>query len=733
MDTPEELHGVVERVVYHDTNSRYTVLRVLAPGYDTLITAVGRLTGVDQGADVVFRGRWDEHPTHGRQFAVTGVKVEIPKTRAGIERRLMRYPGVKAVMASRIVARFGDDTLEILDQQPRRLLEVEGFGPKTLERVLEHHRTHTGPIAQIEAQLLELDLPPFHAEAIHARYGDDGVNVLRKHPYRLAKDVRGIGFSTADRIAQSLGIERASPERIEAGLVHVLEQAEGDGHCALPIEELVTNAVRALGVDPEAVREAGERLAAAGDVVLEYGNDGAPLCFSVPMVMAERDVAEGLTQLATAAREQWTVPKLPSHLAELQVAAVEAVAQHGVVVLTGGPGTGKSTVVAQIIELAQANGCDLLLAAPTGRAAKRLEQATGEPAKTIHRLLEFQPETGGFNHGPADPLPPGLVVIDESSMVDVVLAQALLGALTDAHRLLLVGDADQLPSVGPGNVLRDIMTVAELPESPVSLVRLTQVFRQAEGSSIVTNAHRILAGEPTEPDPPGAGGQFFVVAASDANRAHQLIVKMAADRIPKVYGLDGRTDVQVLTPMHKGRVGTEALNLALQDEYTAGHSQVELRANRAGIKRSLRMGDRVMQTRNDYDKGVFNGDVGVVAVANPDEHLVKVDFDDQRVTYEGKDMFALQLAYAVSIHKSQGSEFEAVIVTLMGEHHVMLRRNLLYTAVTRARRLCVLVGDPRAIRRAIDRVDDNRRHTSLRRRLSESLQLVESDEANPFL
>lgn len=717
-----ELCGTVERVVYHDPRSRYTVLRLLAPGHETLVTAVGRMVSVETGAELTLRGRWDSHPQHGRQFSIVGMTVAVPTTKLGIERRLMRYPGVKAVMASRIVAKFGLDTLSILEQQPRRLLEVEGIGQRTLEKVAQHHATHSGPMAQLEAQLLELDLPVHLANSIFAKYGDDGINVLRKHPYRLAREVRGIGFSTADRVARALGIEPDSAERLDAGLVHVLEQAEMDGHCALPVESLVEQATRNLAAPEPAVRDAGERLVVSGEVVLEHGNDNTPLAFPVRMLEAENDVAAGLASLARGTVEPWKVPELPGHLSDGQRAAVEALAQHGVMVLTGGPGTGKSTVVAQILQLADTNGVSVLLAAPTGRAAKRLEQTTGHSASTLHRLLEFKPETGAFAHGPADPLPPGLLVVDESSMIDIVLAAALLGSLTDAHRLLLVGDADQLPSVGPGNVLRDVMTVAEDPETPIALVRLTEVFRQDEGSSIIGNAHRVLHGQSLAPDASGDGGEFFVVACRTAQKVHDLVVRMATDRIPAAYGFEGRTDVQVLVPMHKGIAGTENLNRSLQAHFTAGQREWAV-GGKNTPRRIFRRTDRVMQIRNDYEKAVFNGDIGEVVDVDAEAATLTVDFDGQRVKYEGREVSALQLAYALSIHKSQGSEFDAVIVCLLPEHHVMLRRNLLYTAMTRAKKLCVIVGDPRAIERAIGQASDNLRHTGLARRLADTLRL----------
>jgi exodeoxyribonuclease V alpha subunit len=714
----QTLAGTVHRVVYHDDDTRYTVLRLLVPGRDALVTAVGRTATVDEGADITLVGQWETHPKHGPQFAFGHVQVEIPTTLVGIERRLRRYPGVKEVMAARIVARFGLQTLEILDTQPRRLLEVDGIGPRTLEKVLEHHRSHTGPVSRIEAQLLELDLPAYLADAIFDRYGEAGVDVLRKEPYRMAREVRGIGFSTADRVARALGLATDSPDRIDAGILHVMEQAQSDGNCALPIEQLVNRAAQSLAVPSEAVREGGERLVSEGELVLEHGNDGTPLCFPVRLVRAEEAVAGALASLATAERKPWTVPALPGHLSAGQVDAVRAVAEHGVVVLTGGPGTGKSTVVREIIELAQRHDCPLALAAPTGRAAKRLEQATGVKASTIHRLLEIQPETGRFAYGPDNPLEPGLLVVDETSMLDVLLAEALLGALTPEHRLLLVGDSDQLPSVGAGNVLHDIMEAARASEGTgLAMVRLTEIFRQAEGSSIVQNAHRILAGQAPVADPKGEAGEFFVVPARDAQHAHDLVVRMATERIPEAYGLDARTEVQVLTPMHKGGAGTEALNRSLQAHHTSGAPELVLRSAPGAPPRRLCRGDRVMQIRNDYQKNVFNGDVGAVAQVDPEASSVVVDFEGVRVPYQGKELSALTLAYACSIHKSQGSEFPAVIVTLLPEHHVMLRRNLLYTAVTRARRLCVVVGEPRAIEQAVRRVDSGRRHTGLARRL----------------
>ncbi len=718
------LAGTVERVVYHDDRTRYTVLRLAVAGFAELLTAVGRASAPEVGAQVTLHGVWDVHPSHGRQFRFERVLVEVPTTMAGIERRLRRYPGIKDVMAARIVARFGLDTLAVLEQAPRRLLEIEGIGPRTLEKIVEHHQTHVGPIAQLEAQLLELDLPSHLGPAIHERFGSDAIALVRAKPYRLAREVRGIGFSTADRIARALGLAMDSDERIEAGLLHTMELAAQDGNCALPIEILVRKAALALGVAEDAVRGAGEHLVEGGELVLEHGNDGTPLCFSPELVAAEESLAHALAAIANASHRRWSLVELPSNLSAGQIAAVSAVAEHGVVVLTGGPGTGKSTVVRQMLALARAHDEPLLLCAPTGRAAKRLEQAAGQEARTIHRLLEFQPETGRFLHGPTNPLPRGLVVVDEASMLDVALGSALFGALTPLHRLLVVGDGDQLPSVGPGNVLSDIVAAAEKPGSPLGHVRLSEVFRQAHGSSIVENAHRILRGQSLRADEAGAPGEFFVAHAKSPEHAHDLCVRLATERIPEVYGLDGAHEVQLLCPMHRGKAGTEALNEALSARHTAGQAELVIEGGRGQRLRRFCVGDRVMQTKNDYNKAVFNGDIGRVVAVDPSTTTVVVDMDGPRVSYTGHEGLALTLAYAVTIHKSQGSEFPAVIVTLLPEHNIMLRRNLLYTAITRARQLCVVVGDPRSIEQAIGRTDGGRRHTGLARRLSEALGSV---------
>lgn len=722
----EVLEGIIERTVFHAPDSRWTVLRAKVAGEVALVSVVGRSAGIEDGADFSAHGRWVVHPTHGRQFAFEALKLRRPTTAGQIAARLRTYPGIKEVMAERIVKRFGADTLDVLDREPRRLLEVTGLGDKTLASITEHHEQRQGPIAELENRLLELEVSPRLAEALTKRYKDQAMAMLEHHPYQLAREVYGIGFQTADKIARALGVDLESDERVDAGLLHTLEKAQSDGHCALPPAQLLEDARRILRL-PTPLLDAGiDRLINEGELIPRLrppGSEPAELYFLRRFDEAETNLVANLLELACTPRLPWEVGVLPEHLSDGQRRAVEAIAASGVAILTGGPGTGKSTVVANVIDVAKRAGESLLLAAPTGRAAKRLEQTTGESARTVHRLLEVRPDTGEFSYCANNPLPDGLVVIDESSMLDLELAEALITALTPSNRLLLVGDADQLPSVGPGNVLRDLIRAAKRdaestpgdPHSPIPVVRLDTIFRQQEGSTIVGNAHRVLHGQPLEPDDASRGkaGEFFFLRASDAERTHAKIVEMAAERIPSAFGFDRVSEIQVLCPMHKGRAGTDAFNRALQQVYTGELEGLDAPGPRGEAGRTFRLGDRVMQIRNDYERNVFNGDIGVVTRIVANAGTLTVSYDGHHATYERRELGALRLAYAISIHKSQGSEFPAVLIPMLTEHHVMLRRNLLYTAITRARRLCVLVGDPRAIERAVRQAGAALRWTGL--------------------
>lgn len=708
------LSGSVQGIRYRNAETRYLVLSVRVEGRADLVVATGHGRDVEVGAAVELQGRWVEHPTYGRQFAFERIAEQLPTAPAAIARRLSLYPGIGSVTAERVVAKFGAQTLSILDSQPRRLLEVKGIGARGLDKILEFHATRSGPLAQLEDRLAELDLSTRLAKTLHDRYGDAALQHLEQDPFRLAREVRGIGFKVADRIARALGLSLDAPTRIDAGIVHCMHELAGRGHTAVESRILGRHAVDLLAVEEDVVADGLARLLQDELLAYEPAHEDELYIFDPLVRDAEVRVAGTLAALALAPCEQWRVPPHPEHLGDSQRSAVEMVARCGFTVLTGGPGTGKSTVVAQVLALAAHNDVEVMMAAPTGRAAKRLEQATGVAAKTLHRLLEVQPESGGFGRGESDPLPPGLVVVDETSMLDIQMAAALIDALTPAHRVLWVGDADQLPSVGPGQVLRDVIEAAALPESPLAVVRLDTVYRQDASSSIVTNAHRMLHGESLVPDPPQSRGSFFVLRSSDEHKTRAQVIEMATERIPEAFGLKFPDDVQVLAPMRRGAVGTEGLNTALQAFHTADRPGIDSGDRARG---TFREGDRVLQLKNDYERGVFNGDVGEVISVAPRGRALTVDFGDAVASYESKDLRALGLAYAMTIHKSQGSEFPAVVIPLVRSHSLMLRRNLIYTAVTRAKRLCVVAGDGRAIERAIRSAQRDERSTTLTRRL----------------
>jgi exodeoxyribonuclease V alpha subunit len=710
--TKVTLAGTIATILYRNESNRYMVFSMRVPGRLDLVTATGYGRSCEVGAEIEVHGKWVEHSKYGRQFEFARVVEQTPTAPGAVARRLALYPGIGAVTAERIVRKFGEQTLQILNDQPRRLLEVKGVGAKGLERIMEFHASRSGPLAALEDRLAELDLSPRLAKGLHERYGDDALRYLESDPFQLARDVRGIGFRVADRIAQALGLATDSPTRVDAGVSHCVREAMQQGHSALKSLVLRDRTCDLLRVDEDAIAESLSRLLGDGLLEAEPAEGEEIYIFDPELRAAEVRVAEKVAALALAERKVWEVPEHPESLGAAQRAAVEAVSRAGFTVLTGGPGTGKSTVVAQVLALAERNGVETLLAAPTGRAAKRLEVATGAQAKTIHRLLEIQPMGGHFARGPDQPLPAGLLVVDETSMLDLMLADALLCALTPEHRVLWVGDSDQLPPVGPGQVLRDVIDAAD-ETCPIPVVRLDKIYRQDESSSIVANAHLILQGESLAPDEPNSGGSFFVLRSSDEHKTHEQIVEMATERVPQAYDLSFPTQVQVLTPMRRGAVGTEALNDALQRVHTEGQPCLEI--GRHGAR--YRVGDRVLQLRNDYERGVFNGDVGEVTRVDASDRSLTVDFGEQVSTYEPDDLRALGLAYAMTIHKSQGSEFPAVVIPLVRSHGHMLRRNLVYTAITRAKRLCVVAGDGRAIERAIRSVRRDARTTTLRRRI----------------
>ena len=705
------LAGEIQRVTFENEATGFRVVKLRENPRSEPVVVVGVFPAVGPGNQVRATGNYEDSK-HGRQFRVDSLLVVAPETLDGIERYLGSgvIPGLGPGFAKRIVEHFGTTTLQVLDQDPAQLARVPGLKGKrlaTISRAWADQRRLSNVRMILQAHGASLSL----ANRIVEKYDDRAALMLERHPYRLAIEVRGIGFKTADRLAQSLGLSKDHPERVQAGLLHVLGNLADSGHVLARREPLAVECGRLLDIDPAHAYAAIDALWASGRVVVE-----GDAVYLTHLQQAEREVSEHLVRLlsapagdlrgwerAIAAFERTSgYPLSPE-----QRQCVERVAHEKVLVVTGGPGVGKTTIVRAMLQVFHATRLKVSLAAPTGRAAKRLSESTRQSAATIHRLLEYDPHLHAFSRNPSSPLDAQAVVIDEASMVDIELARSLLGALPDAGRLVLVGDVDQLPSVGPGAFLHDVIESGAVPT-----VRLNKIFRQSEASSIVQNAHAILEGQEPRSDPPEAERpEFFVVSKRDAEEAALAIRKLVVERIPQRFGLDPRREVQVLTPMHRGAVGTLALNQMLQQALNPGQPGIEHK------QEMLSLGDKVMQIKNDYEKEAFNGDLGRVVELDAEAVRVSVDFDGHVVRYVGRELDALRLAYATSIHKSQGSEYPAVVIPLSTSHFPMLSRNLLYTAVTRAKRLCVLVADPRALRVALDEQRRERRSTGLTERL----------------
>ncbi|GAA2039567.1 ATP-dependent RecD-like DNA helicase [Streptomyces cheonanensis] len=728
------VEGVLERITYANEENGYTVARVdTGRGGGELLTVVGALLGAQVGESLRMEGRWGSHPSYGRQFTVENYTTVLPATVQGIRRYLGSglIKGIGPRTAERIVEHFGVRTLEVIEADPGRLIEVPGLGPKRT-KLIAAAWVEQKAIKEVMVFLQGVEVSTSIAVRIYKKYGDASISVVKNHPYRLAADVWGIGFLTADRIARAVGIPQDSPERVKAGLRYALSQASDQGHCFLPEERLIADAVKLLQVDTGLVIHSLAELAedpegAVRERVPDPEDPAGTLTavYLPPFHRAELSLAGQVRRLLRAEEDRlaafagvdwgralsWLAGRTGAELAPEQEGAVRLALTEKVAVLTGGPGCGKSFTVRSIVELARARRAKVVLAAPTGRAAKRLAELTGAEASTVHRLLELKP--GGDAAFDRDrPLDADLVVVDEASMLDLLLANKLVKAVAPGAHLLLVGDVDQLPSVGAGEVLRDLLADG----SPVPSVRLTRIFRQAQQSGVVTNAHRINAGKP----PVTRGlGDFFLFAEEDTEEAGKLAVDVAARRVPARFGLDPRRDVQVLTPMHRGPAGAGVLNGLLQQAVTP--ARPGLPEKRFG-GRVFRVGDKVTQIRNNYEKGangVFNGTVGVVTALDPDEQRLVVRTDeDEEVGYEFGELDELAHAYAVTIHRSQGSEYPCVVVPVTTSAWMMLQRNLLYTAVTRAKRLVVLVGSRRALEQAVRSVSAGRRCTGLAMRLA---------------
>ncbi|MCX5013852.1 MULTISPECIES: ATP-dependent RecD-like DNA helicase [unclassified Streptomyces] len=728
------VEGVLERITYANEDTGYTVARVdTGRGSGDLLTVVGSLLGAQPGESLRMEGRWGSHPQYGRQFTVENYKTVLPATIQGIRRYLGSglIKGIGPKIADRIVEHFGTDTLDVIEDEPKRLIEVPGLGPKRTKLIGAAWEEQKA-IKEVMVFLQGVGVSTSIAVRIYKKYADASISVVKNQPYRLAADVWGIGFLTADRIAQAVGIPHDSPERVKAGLQYALSQSTDQGHCFLPEERLIADGVKLLQVDTGLVIDCLAELAADPEGVVrepvpdpQGGPDPLTAVYLVPFHRAELSLVGQVRRLLQAEEDRmpgfrdvdwdkalgWLAGRTGATLAPEQRDAVRLALTRKVAVMTGGPGCGKSFTVRSIVELARAKKAKVVLAAPTGRAAKRLAELTGAEASTVHRLLELKPG-GDAAYDRERPLDADLVVVDEASMLDLLLANKLVKAVAPGAHLLLVGDVDQLPSVGAGEVLRDLLAEG----GPVPAVRLTRIFRQAQQSGVVTNAHRINTGVPPITD---GLPDFFLFPEEDTEEAGRLAVDVAARRIPARFGLDPRRDIQVLAPMHRGPAGAGNLNGLLQQAITP--ARPDLPEKRFG-GRVFRVGDKVTQIRNNYEKGangVFNGTVGVVTGLDLDEQRLTVRTEeDEEIGYEFSELDELAHAYAVTIHRSQGSEYPAVVIPVTTGAWMMLQRNLLYTAVTRAKKLVVLVGSRKALGQAVRTVSAGRRYTAVAPRLS---------------
>jgi len=718
------LEGVLERIVYANEENAWSVVRLAVPGRRETVTAVGNLLGVQPGESLRLEGRWMIDRKYGEQFRVDSYHTLRPATLVGIEKYLGSglVRGLGEAIARRLVDHFGLETLDVIDTTPERLQEVEGIGP-VRRAAIQKAWVEQREVRELMVFLQTHGVSTTFAARIWKAYGDQAIEAVKEDPYRLALDIFGIGFKTADRIATSLGIAPSSPRRIQAGVLHVLGEASNAGHVYCPHAVLVPETTKLLEVETALVEEAVADLARGRRVVVDAVAEGSDKAVYLPSLHTAEIGAAGRmrTLLSTPVRPvsldleralEWFETRQRIDLAPEQRQAIGRAVTSKVLVITGGPGTGKTTLVNAIVQILEKKQRRVLLAAPTGRAARRLADLTHREARTVHRLLEFSPKAGAFERNPNRPLDADLLVVDEVSMVDIVLLHHILKALPSHCQLILVGDVDQLPSVGPGNALRDVIR-----SQAVDVVRLTQIFRQSSRSLIVTNAHRVNRGEIPFLEPEGEDADFCFIEREDPEDVLSEIKTLVSEKIPRKYRLDPVEEIQVLTPMHKGTLGAVNLNLELGALLNRRTESI------THGSRIFRLGDRVMQIRNNYQLDVFNGDIGWIAAIDEVSREVRIRFEDRLATYEAANLDELVLAYACSIHKSQGSEYPCVVIPLHTQHYVMLQRNLLYTAITRGKRLVILVGSRRALGLAIQNNRIEERFTHLAERLSGSSEV----------
>ncbi len=720
--------GTVERITYHNPDNGFSVLRVAVDQQSDLATVVGEIPSVASGEYIEAHGMWVNDPKFGEQFRATMIRTAHPASPEGIRKYLGSgmVKGIGPQLAGRLVDAFGVQVFDIIDRDPQRLREVDGIGAERVKRILKSWNQQRA-IRGIMLFLQEHGLGIARATRIYKTYGDEAVQRIKQNPYQLVEDIRGIGFQVADELADRLGIERDSDLRARAGVAFVLSELGREGHCAFPEDELIERARVLLDVDEGIVCSAVEH-GVRRDRLVRDSVDGESWIYLAHLYHAEWSLARKMLELLggrhplpaidTPKALDWVEARVGLELAEAQRRAVVLACTEKVMIITGGPGVGKTTIVDSILKIFLAKNLKCALCAPTGRAAKRLTEATGCDARTIHRMLEYDPATGSFRYNESRPLKADVVLIDEVSMLDLTLACHVVRAVPPHAALILVGDIDQLPSVGPGSVLGDLIASERIPT-----VRLTEIYRQAGSSRIVTAAHQINSGEVPELRSPSESSDFYFAQAMEPEAALDVIVEIVTRRIPEKFGFDPLRDVQILTPMHRGVLGSRNLNQTLQAVLNPpARDKPEL--ERFGF--CFRVGDRVLQTENDYDKDVFNGDLGTIVDVDPDEPTIGVRFDNRLVGYEAGDFDALLPAYAMTVHKSQGSEFPVVVMPVHTQHYIMLQRNLLYTGVTRGKQLVVLVGAPRAVQIAVSQNIAARRYSALKHRLMAGSPLAQS-------
>jgi exodeoxyribonuclease V alpha subunit len=713
-----DLQGQIERITYTNDDNGFTIAKVKVYGHRDLVTVVGTLMAPTPGEILKMRGEWANHPKYGEQFKVVHYRSMVPASVYGIQKYLSSglIKGIGPIMAKRIVKKFGKGTLDIIENEIEKLARVAGIGPKRIG-MIKKAWAEQKEIREVMIFLQTHGVSSGYATKIFKQYGSRSIAVVKKNPYRLATDIFGIGFVTADQIAEKLGFAKDSELRAEAGILYVLNQLSEEGHVYYPYELLIEKCQEILQVGREVVVNAFGSITLEKRIVIEEFKENNKAVYLSKFFVSETSIASLMKTLIGAPKSirkidsdkaiEWVQRQLSITLAKNQVEAIRCAVENKVMIITGGPGTGKTTIINAILKIFSRLGVKVLLAAPTGRAAKRMNETTGHEAKTIHRLLEYSIQKGGFQKNEEKPLDCHLLILDEASMIDTILLYNLLKAIPPEATFILVGDVNQLPSVGAGNVLKDIIASSAVP-----VVELNEIFRQAKESLIIVNAHKINNGIVPSLGLPGPKDDFYFIEQEDPEKVLSIILELTKERIPTRFRLDPVDDIQVLTPMHKGTVGAGNLNVELQQALNPGEDGL-VRGNR-----NFRVNDKVMQIKNNYDKDVFNGDIGRITSIDQENHEVNISFDGRGVPYDHTDLDEIVLAYAVSVHKSQGSEYPAVIVPILTQHYVLLQRNLIYTAVTRGRRLVVIVGTKKAMSIGIGNDKTEKRYTYLRYRLN---------------